>query len=127
MSMLQLFLIQFALQFLVYGTNAECAIGDANENTKWIKSNGRLKRDDSYVDLDDENDDHFLFQVTCSERPDDDGFKEVCNCTFTNSKLQKPSISSPKYLLNYLCGNLLFDWIIIHITNMGLRRKCQEK
>lgn len=108
MSMLQLFLIQFVLQFLVYGTNAECAIGDVNKNAKWIRSNGRLKHDDSDVDLDTEND-YFLFQATCSERPNIDDFQELCNCTFTNSKLQKSSISSPKYLLNCLCGSLLFD------------------
>jgi hypothetical protein len=88
MSMLQLFLIQSVLQFLVYGTKAECAIGDANENAKWINSNGRLKRVDSHGDLDDENDDYFFFQATCSERPDYDDFEEMCNCTFTNSKLQ---------------------------------------
>jgi hypothetical protein len=109
MSMLQLFLIQFMLQFLVYGTNAECAIGDANKNTKWIKSNGRFKHDDSHGDLDDENDDYFFFQATCSEKPNYDEFEEVCNCTFTNSKLQYSSISSPKYILCYLCGSLLFD------------------
>lgn len=109
MSMLQLFLIQFALQFLVYGTNAECAIGDVNKNARWINSNGRLKNDESRVDLDGEYDDSFLFQVTCSGRLGDDDFEESCNCTFTNSKLQKFSISSPKYLLNYLCGSLLLD------------------
>jgi hypothetical protein len=107
--MLQLFLIQFLLQFLVYGTNAECAIGNAYENAEWINSNGRLKNDESQVDLDDENDDYFRFQITCSERLDDDDFEEMCNCTFTNSKLQKSSISSPKYLQSYLCGSLLFD------------------
>jgi hypothetical protein len=109
MSMLQLFLFQFVLQFLVYGTNAECAIGDVNKNAKWIKSNGRLKYDDIHVNRDAENDDYFLLQVTCSERHDDDDFKELCNCMLTNSKLQISSISSPKYLLNYLCGSLLFD------------------
>lgn len=88
MSMLQLFLIQFMLQFLVYGTNAECAIGNVNENAKWIKPNGRLRHDESHVDLDSENDDYFFFQVTCSERPAYDDFKILCNCTFTNSKLQ---------------------------------------
>jgi len=109
MSMLQLFLIQFVLQFLVYGTNAECAIGDVNKNANWIKSNGRLKYNDIRIDRDAENDDYLLLQVTCSERPDDDDSEELCNCIFTNSKLQKSSISSPKYLLNYLCGSLLFD------------------
>ena len=108
MSMLQLFLIQFVLQFLAYGTNAECAIGDVDKNTRWIKSNGHLKYDDIHVDWDAE-DDYFHLQVTCSERPEHDNFEELCNCTFTNSKLQKPSISFPKYLLNYQCGSLLFD------------------
>jgi len=88
MSMLQLFLIQFVLQFLVYGINAECAIGDANENARWINSNGRLRHDDSHGNLDNENDDNFFFEATCSENPDYDDFEEVCNCTFTNSKLQ---------------------------------------
>lgn len=86
--MLQLFLIQFVLQFLVYGINAECAIGDANENARWINSNGRLRHDDSHGNLDNENDDNFFFEATCSENPDYDDFEEVCNCTFTNSKLQ---------------------------------------
>lgn len=83
--MLQLFLIQFVLQFLVYGINAECAIGDANENARWINSNGRLRHDDSHGNLDNENDDNFFFEATCSENPDYDDFEEVCNCTFTNS------------------------------------------
>jgi hypothetical protein len=87
MSMLPLFLIQFVLQFLVHGTNAECAIGKVNENARWINSNGRLKNYDSNVSLDVEND-YVLFQATCSERPDYDDFDESCNCTFTNSKLQ---------------------------------------
>lgn len=83
--MLQLFLIQFVLQFLVYGTNAECAIGDVNKNANWIKSNGRLKYNDIRIDRDAENDDYLLLQVTCSERPDDDDSEELCNCIFTNS------------------------------------------
>lgn len=82
--MLPLFLIQFVLQSLVYGTNAECAIGDVNKNTKWINSNGRLKYYDRDFNLDIEND-YFLFQATCSERPDYDDNEEFCNCTFTNS------------------------------------------
>ena len=87
MSMLPLFLIQFVLQSLVYGTNAECAIGDVNKNTKWINSNGHLK----YYDRDDNlviENDYFRFQATCSEKPDYDDIEELCNCTFTKSKLQ---------------------------------------
>jgi hypothetical protein len=109
MSMLQLFLIQFVLHFLVYGTNAECAIGDVKENTKWLNSNGHLKTYDPNLKPEDKNDDYFFFHANCSERPDDDDFEEFCNCTFTNSKLQQSSISSPKYLLNYLCGSLPCD------------------
>lgn len=85
MSMLPLFLLQFVLQFLVYGINAECAIGDVNENAKWLNSNGRLKNYESDVSLDVENEDEFLFQAACSERRDHDDFDEFCNCTFSNS------------------------------------------
>jgi hypothetical protein len=88
MSMLQLLLIQFVLHFLVYGTNAECAIGDVKENTKWLNSHGHLRNYDRDVNLDVPNDDYFFFQANCSEKPDDDGFEVFCNCTFTNSKLQ---------------------------------------
>jgi hypothetical protein len=86
--MLPLFLLQFVLQFLVYGINAECAIGDVNENAKWLNSNGRLKNYESDVSLDVENEDEFLFQAACSERRDHDDFDEFCNCTFSNSKLR---------------------------------------
>jgi hypothetical protein len=87
MLMLPLLLIQFVLQFLVHGSNAECAIGSVNENARWITSNGRLKNYDSDISLDAGKDDYFLFQATCTESNDYDDFDESCNCTFTNSKL----------------------------------------
>jgi hypothetical protein len=87
MSMLPLFLIPFVLQFLVYGTNAGCAIGDADENAQWISSDGRLKNQDNDVYLDIIKYDNFLFQASCSENLEYDEVDELCNCTFTNSKL----------------------------------------
>jgi hypothetical protein len=92
MSMLPLFLIPFVLQFLVHGTNAECAIGDADENAQWINSNGRLKNHDNDGNQASDNDDYFLFQAFCSENIEYDEVDEICNCTFTNSKLQKKKI-----------------------------------
>jgi hypothetical protein len=90
MLMLPLFLISFTLQFLVHGANTECAIGDADENTKWINSDGRLRNHDNDVspDTDTDTDDYFFFQAFCSENLEYDDFDELCNCTFTNSKLQ---------------------------------------
>jgi hypothetical protein len=88
MSMLILFLIPYVLQFLVYGTNAECAIGNADENAQWINSNGRLKIRDNEANPEIGNDDYFLFQASCSENLEYDEVDEFCNCTFTNSKLQ---------------------------------------
>jgi hypothetical protein len=88
MSMLPLLLLPFLLHVLVHGINAECAIGNADENAKWINSDGRLKNCDYNINPDIESDDYFLFQVSCSESLDYDDVEEFCNCTFTNSKLQ---------------------------------------
>lgn len=88
MSMLPLFLIQFVLQFMVNGTNAECAIGNANENAEWINSNGHLKIRDNDANLDIGSDDYFMFQASCSENLEYGEVDEFCNCTFTNGKVQ---------------------------------------
>lgn len=86
MSMLPLFLIPFVLQLLAHGNNAECALGDAGKNAKWINSNGRLKnRNNVSTDIDD---DYFHFQASCLENLEKDIVDEYCNCTFINSKLQ---------------------------------------
>lgn len=88
MSMLPLFVLLFLLHFLLHGANAKCAIGDADENAKWINSNGRLKIHDNDNTPDTDGDDYFLIQASCPENLDYDDMDEVCNCTFTNSKLQ---------------------------------------
>jgi hypothetical protein len=88
MSMLPLLLLLFLLHFLLHGANAKCAIGDADDNAKWINSDGRLKNHDNGISPDTDSDDYFLFQASCSEDLDYDDLDEFCNCTFTNSKLQ---------------------------------------
>ncbi|KDR17394.1 Relaxin receptor 2 [Zootermopsis nevadensis] len=85
MSMLPLFVLLFLLHFLLHGANAKCAIGDADENAKWINSNGRLKIHDNDNTPDTDGDDYFLIQASCPENLDYDDMDEVCNCTFTNS------------------------------------------
>jgi hypothetical protein len=97
MSMLPLILIPFVLQLLAHGINTECAIGDIDENTQWINSNGRLKNHDD-INLDIDND-YFDFQASCLENLENDKVDEFCNCTFTNSKLQIIHYQSLKLIL----------------------------